>query len=319
MMKLVICTITRKRQELLRALLVSWARQKIPSEVCVQFLVVENNDTSDCRSIVLDSHLAKNFRVAYVLEEQLGIPFARNRAAREAIKAQADFLAFVDDDEEVTENWLYNLVAAQRLTGALIVGGPVLVNLAGSLEQPGLTWFKKILLNGLVTRYQRKAEKAARRCARESAGEIAIVTNNWLASISIFTELNIYFDESMRFTGGTDTKWFHKAKSKGVSSVWAPDAIVLETIPVNRLSLRYQFRRGRDQSINNYNRQRRKGRLARAASLLTSSVLKSITLALSVALLPLTAGRSIVDIARIAGWITGRVYATIGIGSTLYR
>jgi succinoglycan biosynthesis protein ExoM len=318
-MNLVICTITRSRQELLRALLMSYERLKIPSEVSVQFLIVENNDASDCRLTVLDSHLAKNFRVTYVLEEQLGIPIARNRAAREAINLKADFLVFVDDDEEVTENWLCCLVATHRLTKAQIIGGPVLANLARSLEQPGLTWFKKILLNSLVTRYQRKKEKAARKCAREGIGNIDIVTNNWLASISIFTELNIYFDESMRFTGGTDTKWFHEAKSRGVSSAWALDAIVLETIPVNRLSLRYQFRRGRDQSINNYNRRRRKGILVGATLPLISSALKSISLVLSVALLPLTKGPSIVDLARTAGWITGRVYAVFGINSTLYR
>ncbi len=97
-----------------------------PHECTTEFLIVENNteDTSykwlnDVRSSMADR------TVTHLLETNIGISNARNRALEYAIQGDADFLVFVDDDEQVEADWLVKLVSEQQRLDLDIVGSPV--------------------------------------------------------------------------------------------------------------------------------------------------------------------------------------------------
>lgn len=309
-----VAVLTRCRPHMLASVIRSFAGLKRVSSCQVRFLVVENDHTPACRELVdaLGSELRMQ-ALNYVHEPQIGIPLARNRAAREAISAGHDLLAFVDDDEVVDENWLINLVEGYRESDAVLLGAPVRTKPGGKDH----TWFQRRMHHCIKKRYAKKERRAARLSDGPANDRVTIVTNNWLGKTEIFADHGIWFDENMRFTGGTDAKLFTDVVNAGLPTAWVTDAYVYEDIPPERLTFRYQYCRARDQSNTHYHRKLSQKRLARARLLV--SVPTKITVAgiLAVLVVP-TYGGTLVDLARALGWVSGRIGALRRIESSHY-
>ena len=95
--------------------------------------------------------------------------------------------------------------------------------------------------------------------------------------------------------------------------------MVYETIPPERTSLAYQYRRGREQSKTSIRAKvRKRGRLRVLPVLATSILLRSIGAAGLLLAVPFTGGRSLVAFARSCGWIVGRAAGFLGARSSLY-
>ena len=62
--------------------------------------------------------------VRYLVESRRGISLARNRRL-DAVPADADFIAMIDDDERPEPDWLEELLLAQAATAADGVEGRV--------------------------------------------------------------------------------------------------------------------------------------------------------------------------------------------------
>jgi GT2 family glycosyltransferase len=295
-------------------LLDSLERLRLPEDCVVRFLVVENDDRSLSRDAVNQHATATpNARFEHVLETEPGIPFARNRAAKEALLNGDDLLAFVDDDEVVDVEWLARLLDGYRSSDALLLGGPLSIR----PMRDGLTWTQRMMYTCLMRRYLKKERRAARRGNLTGAPGVTIVTNNWLGDTRLFSEHGIWFDETMRYTGGTDTKFCGDVRSRQLPVAWVKDAYVYEDIPPERLTFGYQFRRARDQSNTNFGRRLKNNPSARWRGLL-SLPLKMLSAAwLAVLLLP-TTGRTVFDLARTCGWVAGRIQALRGRKSDLY-
>lgn len=311
---IVVATLTRQRPTMLQALLLSWGRMVLPPDCTLRCLVVENDSAENSRQMVETCRMPNGAALAYVLEPELGIPFARNRAAREAIAGGADLLAFVDDDEEVAPDWLDRLVAGYRRSDAVLIGAPLRI---GPLTDPAARWSERLMHRSLSARYLRKEARAARRADLPGCPGVTVVTNNWLAETGLFTEHGLWFDETMRFTGGSDAKFCADARTAGLRVGWVTDAFVHETVPPERLSFLYQFRRGRDQSNTHFLRRIAK-RPASRFGVLVSVPLRAVLVMALILALPLTRGRTYVDVARSAGWIVGRLSALAGRRSALY-
>ncbi|HXV31298.1 MAG TPA: glycosyltransferase family A protein [Sinorhizobium sp.] len=314
-LKLFVAALTRKRPEMLAELLDSWAKAAIPVQCTVTFLVVENDATELCRDVV-DQYAGRfaQSRLLYVLETELGIPFGRNRAAKEAIAADADLLVFMDDDEVAAEDWLDRLVAGYRQSNAVLLGAPLRAN---APDGP-LTLMQRTMYRNVEARYAQKEARAKKRASLHGTDRVTIVTNNWLAELSLFTRHGIWFDEEMRFTGGTDSKFYAQVRAKGLPTGWVADAFVYETVPPERLSFTYQYRRARDQS--NTNIRRKKQSESRPAitglALIPAKIVISMALMIGV---PLTGGKTLLDLARTLGWISGRLGSLLGARSNLYK
>ncbi len=300
---------------MLDSLVDSFAKLRMPPDCTVRFLVVENDDAPRSRETLLARNGALHGgRLDYVLETELGIPFGRNRAAREALAAGHDLLAFVDDDEVVPEDWLVRFVEGYRASGAALLGAPLGLYPA----EPGLSWMQRRMHDCIRRRYAKKAARAARRADLTGTPRVTIVTNNWLGETAIFRDHDIWFDERMRFTGGTDAKLCSEVKAAGLPTAWVADAEVEEVVPPERLSFAYQFARGRDQSNTSF-RRKIEARPAARLSLLVSVPLKTVAAIVLAGLLLPTNGATLLDLARTSGWIAGRVGALFGTRSTLYR
>ena len=90
-LKVVVASLTRGRPRMLAELIRSWGQMDLPENCDVRFLIVENDSQPASRGVVEAAEpLGNGARIDYVLETEPGIPFARNRAAREAIAQGAE-------------------------------------------------------------------------------------------------------------------------------------------------------------------------------------------------------------------------------------
>lgn len=312
---IVVAALTRRRPEMLGALIGSWGEMTLPHETDVRFLIVENDDTPLSAPYVQGyGPLPNGTSVGYVHEPELGIPFGRNRAAKEAIAQDAHLLAFVDDDEIVARDWLVEMIAAYRNSDAVLIGGPLRVK-----QTPReLSLVDALMDKCIARRYLRKETRAARRAGLHGTPGVTIVTNNWLGETAIFGTHGIWFDEKMRFTGGTDSKLSAEVKAAGLPTAWATKAAVYEEIPRERLAINYQYKRGRDQSSTNYHRKLERTPGAKF-NILVSVPIKIVMIALLIVALPFTGGRTLLDVVRTSGWVAGRFDALLGRRSDLYK
>jgi succinoglycan biosynthesis protein ExoM len=311
-----ICCATRRRPAMLRALLESWSRLEFPPALVPLFVVVEN-DTADLNAAsVADfrSHLSVGDAL-YRLEPEIGIPYARGAAVAAALSRGAKIICFVDDDETVAPDWFIQLYSTHQRTGAQLIGGPVR---AGPVSTATSAW-RRMVEAGIRSRYAVVEGKARRRMQRPGA-KTTILTNNWFADAALFTEHQLSFDRSLRYSGGSDTKFFRDAVARGVRTAWSPDAVVYETIAPERATLGYQFWRASEQSKNSIRAKIEVGSRARELpGLLLLTAGRLVGMFFLLLAVPLSGGRSLVPLARAAGWIVGRIAGYIGYSSNLYR
>lgn len=313
-LRVTVAALTRQRPAMLAELLDSFGGLVPPANCTVRFLIVENDDEPRSRDeIERRGGRIGECRLDYVLEPEPGIPFGRNRAAKEAIRAGHDLLAFVDDDEIVDPAWLKNLIDGYRNSDAVLLGAP----LAIQPPLPGLSRSQRAMHACIRRRYLKKERRAARRSDLTGTRRTTIVTNNWLAETAIFTGHGLWFDETMRFTGGTDAKFYAEARAKGLPTAWISNAHVYEGIPPERLDFWYQFRRGRDQSTTNFHRKIEKTPAAKWTVLITVPPKAVAVVVLAGLLLP-TGGATALELSRTMGWIAGRIGALAGRKSSLY-
>lgn len=238
-----VAALTYKRPDGVKDLLAGLNALDRPAGWDVVFLIVDNDSQGSAGSVVRQARTAFDGRLDYVIEEQAGIPAARNRALREAIAAGAARLCFIDDDETPASDWLTELMAHCDKSGAVLIGGPLERRLSGTPRS-------------LVHRIFARSLVARRRLANAVAGlrgrlgrPVPVYTSNWLCDLAIVRDGGLFFDETMRFSGGSDAAFYRAVRDRGLPTSWCPTAIVSEPIAQERLSIRYQFRRSRDQGM----------------------------------------------------------------------
>jgi GT2 family glycosyltransferase len=110
---------------MLQDLLLSIRNMKTRAGDRYEVLVVDNDPSGSARGVVeeLIGGWGGPMTVRYVHEVRPGCSFARNRGIDEA---RGEIIAFLDDDELVSPEWLTAMVACLERTGADGVGGRVL-------------------------------------------------------------------------------------------------------------------------------------------------------------------------------------------------
>jgi succinoglycan biosynthesis protein ExoM len=228
-----ICVCTYRRQHGLRRLLESLAcLENVDPTVDVRLVVADNDVSGNARPVVEAARAQLPFPVKYVVEEQRGIPQARNACLRGA--GEADWYAFVDDDEYVDRNWLAELLRVQRETAADVVTGPVLPVFA---ESPPEWAVRGRFFDG--PRYPTGTRLHWARSGNVLVGSALLESGG--------------FDTSFGLRGGEDTHFFMRAWLDGRSIVFADDAFVYETVPAERVRtswlVRREYRRGNTLSL----------------------------------------------------------------------
>lgn len=217
-----ICTF-RRPELLLRLLHALQARDPSIGELRVEVVVVDNAPELGAEAVVRQLSPDPATPVTYVPLGAGNISAGRNETLRQAV-ARARYLALIDDDELPEPAWLNELLAVQAGTGADIVTGPVLAMYPPAA--PG---------------YLRSDDFYSVVGAPEGAwvGE-AVSGNALIATASVD---GLAFDTSLGRSGGEDQLFFRAARARGAGIYYSPRPRVHETVPAERLSVRYLVRR----------------------------------------------------------------------------
>lgn len=113
----------------------------------IELLIIDNNSTDDTAAVAKDFiHSVSDFEARYFFEPNKGLSFARNRGLAEA---KAPVIAYIDDDVELSPNYLKELLHFFRENPqAMGAGGKVLPKYENGIEPH---WMNKYL-NGFVGR-----------------------------------------------------------------------------------------------------------------------------------------------------------------------
>lgn len=201
-----------------------------PEEILL--IVVDNAPTGDVRRLC-EAHQARSpFALTYGEEPRRGISHARNTSVRLALHAQADLIAFVDDDDIPRRDWLCRLLETQRRTGAGLVFGLALW--PPNLAVP--TWVKQLPV------FQPPDPAAVSRHGVPAwAG-----TGNVLIASDVFRLASpdgAPFGTAFALGGGGDVDFFIRAVRAGVHFAVCPESIVEQQWDRIRISLRGVLRR----------------------------------------------------------------------------
>lgn len=214
-----VCTFRRPRQ--LDRLLRTLVTIDVPAADAMDVLVVDNDPAGSAAAVV---ESIGDPRIRYVLEPRPGIAAARNASLREA--AGADFVAFLDDDEEPAPDWLVRLIECARRYDADGVAGPTYSRFA--VQPP--TWMTR---GGF---FDRPAHPTGTAVGAAAAG-------NLLLRMRSLARLDHWFDDRFGLTGGEDTELTARLVRTGARLVWCDEAATSEDVPADRVRAGWVLRR----------------------------------------------------------------------------
>lgn len=222
-----ICTF--KRPELLRRALEHIAASAAGLEPLPVVIVVDN-DGSDPRvaQVATEAAQVSGLTIEYHVERTPGISAARNAVFARAYALGARFLAMVDDDEWPAPQWLREMLATQRNTQAVVVGGPV--DAVFREDQ------------GPVRKY---AEFWSVRSQQIDGKPFVFAAGNFLIDLAAIAAQRQapWFDPAYGLSGGEDLAFFRSLFRDGHAMAWAANATVHEEVPDARASIDWLRRR----------------------------------------------------------------------------
>jgi glycosyltransferase involved in cell wall biosynthesis len=223
-----ICIATYKRPECLARLLLGLGQLRFERSPApdMEVIVADNEAQGRAARVCHEIQPRVPWPIRAFDESQRGITFARNRALS-SIRPDADFVAFIDDDEVPDPAWIDALLEGRRRYGADVVTGPVVP----IFECPPPAWAVPGRFYGPRKHPDGKSLTVA-------------FTNNVLFRAAIPRELGRAFDHQFALTGGEDTDFFMRVHRAGNRIVWVANAVVRETVPASRVNVSWLLRRG---------------------------------------------------------------------------
>lgn len=215
-----VCTF---RRPALAQTLSSLFAMTVPDHLRVRLIVADNDHRPTAKTMVDALSQTAPFPIAYVHCPQANISLARN-ACLEA--CEADYLAFIDDDECAATTWLEALYAQIAATGADAVLGPV-----------------EALYDGSAPGWMRRGDFHSTRPVWVGGDIRTGYTCNVLLDMRSPPVKGRRFDLELGQSGGEDTQFFAALTAAGGRIAYAPAALVTEVVPSSRASLTWLVKR----------------------------------------------------------------------------
>lgn len=264
----VICIPCFRRPHHLHRTLESLAGQRTSRRFAV---VMVENDASKSESVPVATEYLSSGKLAglCLIEPRQGNCHAINAAFETALQIfpMATSLLMIDDDEIASPDWLERMVLTAEATGAGIVGGPVFPE------------FDEQRKRGL-------RRHPAFAPAYDVSGPVPVIygCGNCLIRRAVFERLGTpVFDIRFNFLGGGDTDFFYRCKRLGIRFHWVAEAVISETVPQNRTSLKWLVARGLRIGAINYHVQRKATPTLWLRTKLTAKLLAALPLSLACA------------------------------------
>lgn len=214
----------QRRAELLHVL--TTTRNRLKTRYKVSFLVVDNNPTPQEQDAVDAFAETTDFPVHYIHEPKPGVSNARNAAIA---FADTRYLAFLDDDMEITADWLDEMIKTSRESGFGVIFGPIIAQFSDLADprNPYLSPFYSRTLEDQITTELKKP----------------FGTGGCLIDLTQGEHPNPPFDPNLNESGGEDDIFFSSLARTGVKFGWAKRALCFENVPDERTTKDYIIRR----------------------------------------------------------------------------
>ena len=211
----------RRPDGLRRAVQSVIAQVRQPDEV----VIVDNDPDGSAAGIAANMKAVAHFPVIYVHEPRPGVSNARNAGFA---AATGRFIAFLDDDEVASPDWLGALVETAQTLDATVVFGPLR---GEALDAGGL--------RGALARrlYSRTGPHA------DALLDKPYGCGSSLIDRAAFDLPDAPFDPRMNASGGEDDVFFAMLARQGARFAWSASAHGVETVDAARTSWRYLFAR----------------------------------------------------------------------------
>jgi succinoglycan biosynthesis protein ExoM len=193
----------------------SVANQNLPPGISMAIMVIDNDVQPTAMDAVNDFAARSPARLSYKHAPGKNISIARN-AGLEGCSTQ--WLAFLDDDERASPNWLANLLSARL--GANAVFGESKAIYSDSAPQ----WIK-------IGDYH------SNRLSDSSAPIDTGYTSNVLIDMDFIRHHRPRFDVALGQSGGEDTMFFHAMYRKGATLKYVATAVVYEDVVPSRATI----------------------------------------------------------------------------------
>lgn len=217
-----ICVCTYRRPQLADTL-ASLAALTVPAGTTLRIIVADNDTTPSAAPMVARIGGSHPFPIRYIHCPASNISIARN-ACLDA--AEADFIAFIDDDCTASPQWLAALFHEMQNSGADAVLGPVEAIYADGA--PG--WMKSGDFHSTLPVFVRGELRTGYTC-------------NVLMRRTAPSLVGRRFDLALGRTGGEDTQFFTEMREAGGRLAFAADAHASEPVPAARASLPWLAKR----------------------------------------------------------------------------
>lgn len=215
-----VCTFRRPElAETLRSL----AAMTVPTGASVRIIVADNDRTPSARALVEELRSTMPLEVTYIHCPASNISIARNACLD---SSTGDFIAFIDDDETASTDWLARLLDVAQASGADAVLGPVRAHY-GPLAPD---WMRQGDFHSTLPVWVQ--------------GEIRTgYTCNALLKLNALSLAGRRFKLALGRSGGEDTDFFTGMHRAGGRIAFAPEAWVHEPVPEGRASFSWLAKR----------------------------------------------------------------------------
>ncbi len=187
----------------------------------IEIIIADNSPDSSARAQVEAFKKTTDIPVKYISEPKAGVANVRN-AALTLVSGQ--YIAFLDDDQEATSDWLAHMVSQCRSDSTSAV-------------------FAKI--EGRTSADVKNARLKLRFFSRDRDGAPSGVTDKFdgcgasLLNLSKIDAQLLHFDPRRNQTGGEDDALFSAIQNAGGTFSWSKEALVYEDVPERRITKRY--------------------------------------------------------------------------------
>jgi len=226
-----VCTI--QRPELLEKCLLSLAAQEKPDDAKLYIVVVDNDSTPSSESIVARVRANCPHPTRYLHEPRRGIPVARNRVLEEAATLDADWVAFIDDDQFAAPTWIKASLEVARRDAADIVKARVNV----IFPEPLPFWCIPVRVQ--PNNVEPDGPVQSRRAATFSGNGVLIS-----ARLTGLGGYGLRYNERLAVTGGEEREFCRAADRLGAVMVFSNSAVVTEEEHRSRCTYRRFAARG---------------------------------------------------------------------------
>lgn len=220
MTRIDICICTFQRAHLIQTL-VSLNAMSRPSQTDLRIIVADNDETPSAKEMVETA--SGDLPIVYQHAPARNISIARNACLE---LSDADWLAFIDDDELAAENWLVKLVECAQKTGADAVFGPAMAVYGKGAPN----WMVDGDYHSNIPEIRNGEVTTGHTCN----ALLKWSGTDWQAE---------RFDIGLGQTGGEDTAFFFALNRLGADFEVEMDAIVHEDVSEKRLSYNWLWAR----------------------------------------------------------------------------